>query len=104
MLNIHHHTPPSFRQPQRENESTEKQRHGQKKTEQEDKRRAGEWKMRGDSGGICLTGILNFHSLSQTHKHEYTQRKRERAKEENDSRMLPTVDDAKMIIMPESPQ
>lgn len=37
--------------------------------------------------------------------HTYTQRERERArKRENDSLTLPTVDDAKMIIMPESLQ
>lgn len=58
--------------------------------------------MRGDSGGVRSDRNPEFSiSLSQTHKHAYTQRKKERG---SDSVTLPTVDDAKMIIMPESLQ
>lgn len=46
-------------------------------------RRADEGRMREDSGGIYPTGILNFHSSSQTHKQVYikeSRREREREK------------------------
>lgn len=76
MLNINPHTLLSFRQAK---EKTKKKKRGAKAWAEKHrtgrKRRAGEWKMSGDSGGICPTGILNFHSLLQTHV--YTKREGE---------------------------
>lgn len=65
-------------------------------------RRADKGRMREDSGGIYPTGILNFHSSSQTHKQVYIKESRRERKRKDDSLLLPTVNDAKMIIMPGS--
>lgn len=76
MLNIHHPTPPWFRQTEWGGGKVEGREPGEAKTWAEKdgtkrQRRADEGRMREDSGGIYPTGILNFHSSSQTHKQVY---------------------------------
>lgn len=59
--------------------------------------------MRGESGGIYPTGIPNFNSCHRQTNTRTHNRGRERVRED-DSFMLPTVDDAKMIIAADSLQ
>ncbi len=89
---------------QRAKMRAERSKDGQKKTEKEDRgeQESGRWEETQEAFARQESWI-SIPCRRHTNTHIHKERGRER-KRQNDSLMLPTMDDAKMIIMPESLQ